>query len=224
MNSISRVFCSALLLGGMASAAEPAPEPPPTPDFSRAFVTIPYGELRSLWEIAQAAKAQAAKNEEAAPLSGIIQRADLELQLGDQTSALTGKFEVETLNDKWLAITLLGGEVRLDKVEAAGRQVVWLDGYTLLTNQPGPAAVTLQGTTRGVKFITAAQPLRLKIGRATVKRLQVSGIPTGLEARVDGQPALSTAPGSLIAREWCSSTRMEDGRKDKIIATCGMWP
>jgi len=190
------LHATTLLVGGLPLVADPA-EPPPSAELARAFVTIPYAELRSLWEAGQAARTRPEKPA-AAPFGSVVQGADLDLQLGERTSTLTAKFAVEVLQTQWQSIPLLGGEVQLEKADAAGRQIVSQDGYALLTDQPGQCAVVLQCRVRGAKSFTPQNPLRLKLDRATVKRLRVSGIPAGLEARVDGQPATELKEGVAV--------------------------
>ena len=178
------------LLASLTAAASAAtlPEPPPSPDLGRAFVTIPYSELRALWEAGQR-KPEPAATPEAAPVPFLVHRAEVRIALGEAASTIEADFEVEALDKKWQRIPLLGGEVRLEKAEAGERSVVWDDGYALLTNVPGRTPVALHLATRGARQL--AVPLRLKLGSASVKRLSVSGIPAGLEARVNGQAAAS---------------------------------
>src|SRR5205085_11239795 len=53
----------------------------------------------------------------------------------------------------------------------------------------GKTETVLQLKTGGIKSFTGENPLRFRLGRATVKRLHISGIPRGFEARVNGQSA-----------------------------------
>ena len=177
--------CLLALLTAAASAAT-LPEPPPVPDLGRAFVTIPYSELRALWEAGQR-KPEPPPPLEIAPVPFLVHRAEVRIALGEAASKIDAEFEVEALEKKWQRIPLLGGEVRLDKAEAGERSVVWDEGYALLTNMPGKTPVTLHLATRGARQLAA--PLKLKFGSASVKRLSISGIPAGLEARVNGQAA-----------------------------------
>lgn len=184
----------ALVAAASRLLAEPV-EPPPSAELNRAFVTIPYAELRSLWEAGRAAKAKPEKPAPA-PVGHVVESAELEVQLGEQAGVLTAKFSVEVLQAQWQTIPLLGGEMQLEKVDAAGRQIVAQDGYALLTDQPGATPVVLHCRTRGAKSLTPQNPLRLKLERATVKRLRVSGIPAGLEVRVDGATAGEVKDGT----------------------------
>ena len=177
--------CLLALLTAAASAAT-LPEPPPSPDLGRAFVTIPYAELRALWEAGQR-KPEPVALPEVAPVPFLVHRAEVRIALGEAASKIDAEFEVEALDKKWQRIPLLGGEVRLDKAEAGERSIVWDEGYALLTNVPGKTPVALHLATRGVRHLTV--PLKLRLGSASVKRLSVSGIPAGLEARVNGQAA-----------------------------------
>ena len=181
-------FPSLLALLTTAASAATLPEPPPSPDLGRAFVTIPYAELRALWEAGQR-KPEPAAPPVVAPVPFLVHRADVRIALGEAASKIDAEFEVEALEKKWQRIPLLGGEVRLEKAEAGERSVVWDEGYALLTNVPGRTPVALHLATRGARQLTV--PLKLKLGSASVKRLSVSGIPAGLEARVNGQAGAS---------------------------------
>ena len=181
-------FPSLLALLTTAASAATLPEPPPSPDLGRAFVTIPYAELRALWEAGQR-KPEPAAPPEVAPVPFLVHRADVRIALGEAASKIDAEFEVEALEKKWQRIPLLGGEVRLEKAEAGERSIVWDEGYALLTNVPGRTPVALHLATRGARQLTV--PLKLKLGSASVKRLSVSGIPAGLEARVNGQAGAS---------------------------------
>ncbi|MEI9893991.1 MAG: hypothetical protein WDN28_08890 [Chthoniobacter sp.] len=174
--------CFLALLTAAASAAA-LPEPPP-PDLGRAYVTIPYSELRALWEAGQR-RPEPPALPEVAPVPFLVHRAEVRIALGDMASKIDADFDVEALDKKWQRIPLLGGEARLDNAEAGERSIVWDDGYALLTNVPGKTPVTLHLATRGTRQLTT--PLKLKLGSASVKRLSVSGIPAGLQARVNGQ-------------------------------------
>ena len=181
-------FPSLLALLTTAASAATLPEPPPSPDLGRAFVTIPYAELRALWEAGQR-KPEPVAPPEVAPVPFLVHRADVRIALGEAASKIDAEFEVEALEKKWQRIPLLGGEVRLEKAEAGERSIVWDEGYALLTNVPGRTPVALHLATRGARQLTV--PLQLKLGSASVKRLSVSGIPAGLEARVNGQAGAS---------------------------------
>ena len=165
------------------------------PDLTHATVTIPYTELRALWEAGQR-RPEAAKEVDAAPVAFLVHRADVRLQLGENASVIDAEFEVETLDKKWQTIPLLGGDARLDKADAGERSVIWNDGYELLASATGNAPVTLHLAARGARQLTV--PMKLKLGSASVKRLTISGIPAGLEARVNGQPAVATKDGIAI--------------------------
>jgi hypothetical protein len=179
--------CILALLTAAACADSPA-ELPSSPELGRAFVSIPYSELRALWEAGHG-KAGPPAPPDAAPVPFIVHRAEVRITLGDAASKIDADFEVEALDQKWQRIPLLGGEARLDKAEAGERSIVWEDGYALLTNVAGKAPVTLHLATRGMRQL--AVPLKLKLGSASVKRLTVSGIPAGMEVRVNGQGAAS---------------------------------
>ena len=145
--------CLFALLTAAACAAT-LPEPPPSPDLGRAFVTIPYSELRALWEAGQR-KPEPVAPPEIAPVPFLVHRAEVRIALGETASQIDADFEVEALEKKWQRIPLLGGDVRLEKAEAGERSIVWDDGYALLTNAPGKTPVALHLATRGARQLTA---------------------------------------------------------------------
>lgn len=157
--------CLLALLAAAAPAATP-PNEPPQPDFRHASVTLPYTELRGLWE---AGLGKPVEPPDAAPVPFVVHRAEIRISLGEAASKIDARFEVETMEQQWQRIPLLGGEVQLDKVDAGERSVVWDDGYALLTNAIGRTAVALNLATRGVADF--ALPLKITIGTASVKRL-----------------------------------------------------
>ena len=168
---------------------------PPVPDLGHAYVTIPYAELRALWEAGQR-RPEPAKEPAPAPVAFVVHRAEVRLDIGENASAIEASFEVESLEAKWQTIPLLGGDARLDKAEAGERSVIWSDGYALLTNAAGKTPVALHLATRGAKHL--ATPLTLKLGSASVKRLTISGVPAGQEVRVNGQAAAAKDGIALV--------------------------
>lgn len=194
MNSVSSFFAAAFVSVAPIASRAAVPD---LPELSRGSVTIPYTELRALWESAHARKTEA-EPPDAAPVAHVVHRADYHLRLGEVASVLEAAFEVEALGTKWQTIPLLGGEARLDKVDAGERAIIWHDGYCLLTNQPARTSVTLELTARGSKDLTAGSALQLRLGNATIKRLQISGIPAGVEARVNGRPPAELKDGAAF--------------------------
>ena len=187
---MKHAICLLLAAALATRAAEPT-----VPDLGRAYVTIPYSELRALWEAGQR-KSDPAKEPEPAPVAFLVHRAEVRLHIGENASAIEAHFEVESLDPKWQAIPLLGGDARLDKAEAGERSVIWNDGYALLTNATGKMPVALHLATRGAKHL--ATPLTLKLGSASVKRLTISGVPAGQEVRVNGQAAAAKDGVALV--------------------------
>lgn len=183
MNSLSRFFLAAALSAGCGPAAHATP-PPAGAELDRAFVTIPYAELRALWEAGQ--RKTDAEKPPVAPVAHLVHRAELQLTLGEPRSTLTALFEAEVLAPGWQTIPLFKGDARLEKSDAPGAQILCQDGYSLLLDKPGKTQATLQFVTRGAKALTPQQPLRFTLGVTAVKRLQVAGIPAGSEVRVNG--------------------------------------
>jgi hypothetical protein len=189
------VFAAA---ASLSSSGAPPDEIPPASELGRAFVTIPYSELRALWEAGQRRSEPPKPEAEAAPVPFVVHRADYHLAIGDQSSALDVDYEVETLTKGWQSIPLMGGEVSLEKATAGECSVIWKDGYTLLANQPGKTPVALQLSVAGGKKFVSPGVLKFRVGSAAVNRLAISGIGEGLEARVNGRPASEIKDGVAL--------------------------
>ena len=182
-----KTMCWSLLAIVLAFHAEG--EPPASSALDRATVTIPYAELRGLWEAAHARRVETPAP--APPVGSIVHSAELQLRLGETTSALEAVFDVEALDSRWQSIRLIGGDVQLDASETNDQAIVWQDGYSLLTNKPQRSRVKLQFSAAGLKSLTEPRALKVQLDGATVKRLRVAGVPAGVEVRANDQPATS---------------------------------
>src|SRR5439155_18551739 len=92
---MKHIACLFALLA--VDGAETPPEMPPSPDLVRAYVTIPYSELRALWEAGQR-KPEPPAPPEVAPVSFLVHRAEVRIALGDAASKIEADFEVEALD------------------------------------------------------------------------------------------------------------------------------
>ncbi len=194
MNSIILHFAVAASLLSTLGAVEVPPDASALP---RASVTIPYSEIRALWEAAHEAKQKPAPQKP--PISFIIREADAQLQLGEKSSALEVNFQIETFVDEWCAVPLIAGDVQLEKADAgANATIIWRDGYCLLTHQKGRSQVALRLKTAGWK---ADNVLSFKMKDAAMKRLRILGTPPGFVAKVDGQAVAAGADGVALNGE-----------------------
>jgi len=154
----------------LAFAAEPAA----VPELGDARVTLPYGELKTLWQAAQREKAPEKRKP---PVEATLLAARYQLALkGDQASGVVD-FETQTFTDEWTVIPLLGAQTQIDEVEPADVQLIAREGhYALVTNRIGKQrlrikfAAKLTGTTDGAHFHLTTSP-------ASINTLSVAGIP-----------------------------------------------
>jgi hypothetical protein len=175
---------AALALGALAFAAGPAAPP----DLSEARVTLPYSELKALWD---AARREATPEKRKPPLESTLLAARYQLALkGDQAIGVVD-YETQSFTDEWTVIPLLGAQTQIDEVEPAGVQLITRDGhYALVTNRTGKQklrikfAAKLTGTTDGAHF-------RLAISPGSINTLSVSGIPGKQTLRIADATQLS---------------------------------
>ena len=183
-------------LAGTASSQRPAdPGDAPAilvPKISSGSVTLPYGELRALWEAAQPKPVAPAPAKVSAPVPYSVQTARYTVQLDAELRQANAQAAFEVLNfaDGWMAVPLLPtGEARLMSVEPEGALVTVRDGfYTLLLDAPGHRAVTLHFSADLPDGNVPQQTrvLRLTGLAALINELNVTGIPDGWIAEAPG--------------------------------------
>ena len=175
---------AALVCGVLALAADPAA----VPELGDARVTLPYGELKTLWQAAQHEK-PAEKRKPPVEASLLAARYQLALK-GDQAGGIV-EYETQTFTDEWTVIPLLGAQTQIDEVEPADVQLIAREGhYALVTNRAGKQklrikfAVKLNTTTDGTHF-------HLVTSAASINTLSVSGIPDKQMLRIAEATQLS---------------------------------
>jgi hypothetical protein len=169
---VKHICCqiASLALGALAFAAEPAA----LPELGDGRVTLPYGELKTLWQAAQREKAPEKRKP---PVEATLLAARYQLALkGDQASGVVD-YETQSFTDEWTVIPLLGAQTQIDEVQPADVQLIAREGhYALVTNRIGKQKLTIKfaakltGTTDGAHFHLATSP-------ASINTLSVSGIP-----------------------------------------------
>ena len=164
-----------------------AAEPAAPPDLTEARVTLPYSELKALWQAAQPEAPEKRKP----PVETALLSARFQITLkGDQASGVV-EYETESFTDEWTVIPLLGAQIQIDEVEPADVQLITRDGhYAFVTNRPGKQklrlkfAVKLSGTTEGAHF-------RLETSPAAINTLTVAGLPEKHTLRIGEATQLS---------------------------------
>jgi hypothetical protein len=157
-----------LALAVLAFAAES-----PAPDLKEAQVTLPYPELKALWQAAQRETPEKRKP----PVEATLLAARYQLTLKGEQATGVVEYEAQSFTDEWTVILLLGAQTQIDEVEPADVQLIIREGhYALVTNRPGKQklrikfAIQLTGTTDG-------RHLRLETSPASINTLSVAGIP-----------------------------------------------
>jgi hypothetical protein len=181
-----KYICARVAVIALVSSAF-AVAPPAAPDLSDARVTLPYGELKTLWQAAQPETPEKRKP----PVEATLLAARYQLLLkGDQATGVV-EFETQSFTDEWTVIPLLGAQTQIDEVEPADVQLIAREGrFALVTNRIGKQkvrikfAVKLTGATDGAQF-------RLAISPAAINTVSVSGIPEKQTLRIADATQLS---------------------------------
>lgn len=162
------------------------------PPLNSAEVTIPYGELKQLWEAARRGQEQRkAPPLPKPPVAAIVNAANYELRFAAGSVTIEARYRVASLTADWQTIPLIGGDARLISAATGDAGLLWEDGsYHLLTNGIGDHEVSLSlGVPRQAEWKSG---LRLVPGAATLNQLRVAGVPEGKSIRIPGmQPTIS---------------------------------
>ncbi len=176
--------------------AAPAPPVHLSPDPSTppwATVTIPYAELRALWETAETqARALQQAREPIPPINAILLSSDYEFHGSANAAALAAVYHVRTLTDDWHLVPLLGGDVRLNQADLDQNSLLWRqDRYCLLARGKGDHHLQLRFALSTPTEWTHLHRLRLLPAPSALNRLRISSAPDGMAIRIPGLAAES---------------------------------
>src|SRR3954471_17818258 len=130
------VRIAAITLATCALAAEPVKPL----DLSEARVTLPYPELKALWQAAQREISEKRKP----PVEAALLSARYQLVLKGDLGAGMVEYEIENFTDEWTTIPLLGTQTQVDDIEPADAQLIVREGhYAFVTNRPGKQKLRL---------------------------------------------------------------------------------
>src|SRR6476469_6996170 len=139
-----------LALGAFAISAFADP-PAVAPDLKEAHVTLPYPELKALWQAAQRETPEKRKP----PVEAALLSARYQLVLKGDLGAGVVEYEIENFTDEWTTIPLLGAQTQVDEIEPADVQLIVQRGhFALVTNRAGKQKLRLKFA---VKLNSAAQ-------------------------------------------------------------------
>ena len=172
-------------------AAEPA-----KPTLDEARVTLPYPELKALWQAAHPETPEKRKP----PVEAALLSARYQLVLKGDLAAGLVDYEIENFTDEWTTIPLLGAQTQVDEIEPGDAQLIVREGhYALVTNRPGKQklrlkfAVRLNGAPDAAHFALVAAP-------AAINTLSVSGLPEKQTLRIADATQLSAEKDRVSVR------------------------
>src|ERR1041385_557624 len=136
---VTKILARLGLLVFAASALAAAPAPPP--DLNEARVTLPYSELKALWEAAHREQSEKRKP----PVEAALLSARYQVVVHGDLAAGVVDYEIENFTDEWTTIPLLGAQTQVEEIEAADVQLIVRDGrYAVVTNRPGKQKLRLK--------------------------------------------------------------------------------
>lgn len=175
----------ALMAVATCALAAPSAEPP---DLNEARVTLPYPELKALWQASQRETPEKRKP----PVEAALLSARYQLQFKGDLAAGVVEYEIETFTEDWTTVPLLSAQTQVDEVEPADVQLIVRNNhYAFVTNRRGRQklrlkfAVKLNGAADGAHFTLVASP-------ATINTLAVTGLPEKQTLRIADATQIST--------------------------------
>ncbi|MEI6349881.1 MAG: hypothetical protein WCP06_02100 [Verrucomicrobiota bacterium] len=167
------------------------------PELNDARVTLPYPELKSLWEAARAAKEpeKAAPPIDAALLSA---RYDLTLKSGYAEGLV--EIELQCFADEWTMIRLIASDTQIDKVEPADMQVINRDGaYIAMVKGVQRKKITLHFASP-TTTVAVGESISIPWISAPIRTLTIHGLPKTKTATLNGGTLIATADGASSYR------------------------
>ena len=184
-----------LALGAIATAALAA-EPVASPELNEARVTLPYSELKALWEAAHRETPEKRKP----PVEAALLSARYQLVLKGDLAAGVVEYEIESFTDDWTTIPLLGAQTQIEEIEPADVQLIVREGhYVLVSNRQGNRKVRLKFATKllagtdGAHFSLVASP-------AMINSLSVAGVPEKQTLRIADAAQVSSEKDRISFR------------------------
>ncbi|HEX4639745.1 MAG TPA: hypothetical protein VH252_00065 [Chthoniobacterales bacterium] len=180
-----------LVLGACATSALAA-EPSASSDLNEARVTLPYPELKALWQAAHPETPPKRKP----PIESALLSARYQLVLKGDLAAGAVDYEIENFSDEWATIPLLGAQTQLDEIEPADVQLIVRDGhYALVTNRPGKQKLRLKFAVKlnGASFALVGAP-------AAINTVSVAGLPEKQTLRIADSTQISAEKDRISFR------------------------
>jgi hypothetical protein len=191
---VTKILARAGLLGVATCAFAAAPVAPP--NLNEARVTLPYPELKALWEAAHRDTPEKRKP----PVESTLLAARYQLVLKGDLAAGMVEYEIENFTDEWTTIRLLAAETQVDEIEPADVQLIVHDGYyVLVTNRPGKQRLRLKFAVK-VNSATGGAHFALRASPAAINSLSVAGLPEKQTVRITGATQLATEKDRISFR------------------------
>ncbi|MEM9016021.1 MAG: hypothetical protein AAGC68_03340 [Verrucomicrobiota bacterium] len=166
------------------------------PDFDEARVSIPYAELKSLWEAAHPVEEERADP----PLDHALQLANYSIDFSLDPPLGAAEFEVSIFADGWHSIPLFGGPTGVDRIEAPEGVSVVREGERFLALSKGIGSHRIQlqfSLPKRMKWIQGNEVL-LHPAPATRSEVRVAGLGDDLRLRVGSLEPVQSETGETV--------------------------
>jgi hypothetical protein len=187
---VTKIFARLGLLATASCAL--AAGPVAVPDLNEARVTLPYAELKALWQAAH----REAPEKRKPPVEAALLSARYQVTLRGDLAAGVVDYEIENFTDEWTTIPLLGAQTQVEEIEPADAQLIVREGhYAVVSNRPGKQKLRLKFAVKlnGPNFVLVATP-------AAINTLSVAGLPEKQTLRIANATQLSAEKDRISFR------------------------
>ena len=188
-------------IGLQAGTPVPLHDPVEVPSLEKAEVTLPYLELKKLWEAAQAAEKLATPSPPPEPPPpGVVLSANFKADLSGGHVALDAEFKVESFSDKWESIPLMEAGPSVLSADPVDTRLTFVDKKLCVsTKKTGPATIKVHFSDQA--FPTGQNPTLLRLGgvNSAVASLEITGLPEGRLIKEHGGAVLPLRDGKVTA-------------------------
>ncbi len=197
--SISRRSLPLLALGLALPATVPDAAFADVPDLRGASVTIPYSELRTLWEAARPKAVEKPAPPVAASLNAV--RYAFTFTADPSVLECQATFDVASFTEGWNTVPLLSADARIESATPNTIPLAVRDGFVAaLLDGPGQRSLTVRFSVRLAQGPDGAQSVSLGSAPALIAEASFAKIPAGRSIEVASAAAGSVAGGTVTFR------------------------
>ncbi len=183
----------------------------------QAQVTLPYQELRQLWEAAQPKKPSS--ETKAPPLEVSISSVDYVLRLNEEPPKLQVTWQIHQFTNEWLLVPLIGGDLHLQGASAQGSCVSWRDDQFVWVNNTSGAHEIQLDFTLDREALTSPDGAVLTTVDAAAHEFTAAGVPNGQQLHAGSRLLKPNEPCPLPGKQASHTLTLSESTPNETSQT-----